>query len=352
MNKEILVLSPSEMLEQKIHLEFETLSKSKALPVGTIRQFGGKDYVKTEKGWRPKPKGGKPQAQFHYGESKSTPAGDVSIRKGRHGGTYSITAFKDPDAANEMGGGYRYKAYHHDDTGGSTYLGTTKGNDAGSAHRMTRDHEAKLKKQGAAGDASPKKGADAKAKVKDMPRSQYVQDALDVLKERKLSFTADDLRGLSKPQLIDIAMEDFSSLKGKAQTLTKEEAGHKSMLFQMHEDDDAYHADMEVGERRIVDNLVKKGHAKWEGKGYEKRAVPLGDAEDGAEAPGSFAAGFRGGQESAHARTVGTTTLDYKGVHALVKNGDWKGAHKAFMALPEKERQKLPTKVYNDLDAM
>jgi hypothetical protein len=64
--KEVSVLQPSEILEKSVHQEYEALEKGKKLPTGTTRSWGGKEYIKTEKGWRPKAKGGRDKSKLGY----------------------------------------------------------------------------------------------------------------------------------------------------------------------------------------------------------------------------------------------------------------------------------------------
>ncbi len=57
MMKEAVVRSASEIVEDRMHEEYEALSKGRALPDGTIREWGGKKYKKRGGKWFPAGKG-------------------------------------------------------------------------------------------------------------------------------------------------------------------------------------------------------------------------------------------------------------------------------------------------------
>lgn len=66
----------------------EVIEKSKPAQMGEVRTWGGKEYIKTPKGWRPKPKGYKEGGEKKEGagkEGKGESLVDMINRKPREG---------------------------------------------------------------------------------------------------------------------------------------------------------------------------------------------------------------------------------------------------------------------------
>ena len=66
----------------------EVIEKSKPAQLGEVRTWGGKEYIKTPKGWRPKPKGYKEGGEKKEGagkEGKGESLVDMINRKPREG---------------------------------------------------------------------------------------------------------------------------------------------------------------------------------------------------------------------------------------------------------------------------
>lgn len=86
---------------QMITKSMEIIEKAKkGSPIGTEKTWGGKLYIKTEKGWKPKAKGGKKNEEESTSKQSST---EILVKQATSATDEQLkAAIKDPEANSEL----------------------------------------------------------------------------------------------------------------------------------------------------------------------------------------------------------------------------------------------------------
>lgn len=86
---------------QTITKSMEIIEKAKkGSPIGTEKTWGGKLYIKTEKGWKPKAKGGKKNEEESTSKQSST---EILVKQATSATDEQLkAAIKDPEANSEL----------------------------------------------------------------------------------------------------------------------------------------------------------------------------------------------------------------------------------------------------------